>query len=305
LAEKSNLTSVKRQTIAAFFMSEKGKYVQRNLEFPLANITLRGIGYGDTSKPMILALHGWLDNALSFQPMAEYLTNYYIIAIDMTGHGLSSHRSHGAHYHLIDFVYDLHELVESQGWQSFVLMGHSMGGIISTIYASCFPEHINKLISIESFGPMTKDTQSSPIQLRESILSRLKAQQSDAKHPNSIERTVAARAKVGDIKLESARLLITRNIREENKQLFFTTDRRLRTSSALIMTEPQAEAFVRNIQCPTLVITGSQGYESMRLLIQKRLHWVDDLTVAEYAGHHHLHMDNPQPVATKIVDFLG
>ena len=279
--------------------------MQQALEFPLANITLHAIGYGDPTKPMILALHGWLDNAVSFQPVAEYITDYYILALDITGHGLSSHRSDGAHYHLIDFAYDLHELVDSQGWQPFILMGHSMGGIISTIYASCFPEYVSKLISIESFGPMTKDTQSSPIQLRDSILSRLKTQQSEAKHPSSIQRTIEARAKIGDIKLESARLLITRNIREENKQLLFNTDRRLRTFSSLRMTEPQAEAFMRNIQCPTLVITGDKGYESMRTTVQKRLDWVENLTTAECEGHHHLHMDNPQPVANKIIVFLN
>ncbi len=279
--------------------------MQQPLEFPLANITLRAIGYGDPTKPMILALHGWLDNALSFQPISDYLSDYYILALDITGHGLSSHRSHGAHYHLIDFAFDLHELVESQRWQSFILMGHSMGGIISTIYASCFPEHVSKLISIESFGPMTQDTQNSPFQLRDSILSRLKTQQSETKHPSSIERTVEARAKVGDITLESARLLISRNIRVENNKLFFTTDRRLRTSSSLRMTESQAEAFVRNIKCPILVVTGSQGYESMRTIVQNRLDWVEDLTVAECKGHHHLHMDNPQPVAVKIVEFLS
>ena len=279
--------------------------MQQALEFPLANITLHAIGYGDPTKPMILALHGWLDNAVSFQPVAEHITDYYILALDITGHGLSSHRSDGAHYHLIDFAYDLHELVDSQGWQPFILMGHSMGGIISTIYASCFPEYVSKLISIESFGPMTKDTQSSPIQLRDSILSRLKTQQSEAKHPSSIQRTIEARAKIGDIKLESARLLITRNIREEDKQLLFNTDRRLRTFSSLRMTEPQAEAFMRNIQCPTLVITGDKGYESMRTTVQKRLDWVENLTTAECEGHHHLHMDNPQPVADKIIIFLS
>ncbi|MBL4632100.1 MAG: alpha/beta hydrolase [Paraglaciecola sp.] len=279
--------------------------MQQALEFPLANITLHGIGYGSPTKPMILALHGWLDNAASFQPIAEYLSDYYIVAIDITGHGLSSHRNAGAHYHLIDFVYDIHELVVSQGWESILLMGHSMGGIIATIYASCFPDHVSKLISIESFGPMTKDTQSSPTQLRDSILSRLKAQITESKHPRSIERTVEARAMVGDIKIESARLLITRNIREENGQLLFTTDRRLRTLSALRMTEPQAEAFMRNIQCPTLVITGKQGYESMRTVLHQRLDWVKDLTMAQCEGYHHLHMDNPQPVAEKIVDFLS
>tara|TARA_R110000751_G_scaffold91266_3_gene179105 strand:- start:322036 stop:322962 length:927 start_codon:yes stop_codon:yes gene_type:complete len=294
-----------RQLFAAFLCFQKGLNVQQALEFPLANVTLRGIGYGDPCKPMILALHGWLDNAASFNPIADYLSDYYIVALDITGHGLSSHRTDGAHYHLIDFPYDLHELVDSQGWQSFILMGHSMGGIIATIYASCFPEFVSKLISIESFGPMTKDPQSSPIQLRDSILSRLKAQKSEAKHPRSIERTVEARAMVGDIKLESARLLITRNIREENQQLYFTTDRRLRTFSSLRMTESQAEAFMRNIQCPTLVITGSQGYESMRTALHKRLDWVKDLVMVECEGFHHLHMDNPQPVANAIVCFLS
>ena len=96
--------------------------MQQNLEFPLTNITLRGIGYGDPSKPMILALHGWLDNAASFAPVAAFLHDYYIVAIDMTGHGLSSHRSAGAHYHLTDFVNDMHELVESQAWSTFILM---------------------------------------------------------------------------------------------------------------------------------------------------------------------------------------
>mgnify|MGYP000114927332 CR=1 FL=1 len=279
--------------------------MQQELEFPLANITLRGIGYGDPTKPMILALHGWLDNAASYQPLAGFLKDYYIVAIDLTGHGLSSHRCKGAHYHLIDYVYDIHELVESQSWQSFLLMGHSMGGIVSTLYSSCFPEHVEKLISIESFGPVTKDSLSSPIQLRDSIHSRLKAQRNEPKHPKSIERTVAARTLVGDINEESARLLVTRNIKQEKGQLFFTTDRRLRTFSSLRLTEAQSKAFMENIQCPTLVITGNQGYEYMRNILNKRLDWIKDLTVAECDGHHHLHMDNPSPVADKIVSFLN
>lgn len=59
-------------------MFEKGKNVQQALQFPLANITLYGIGFGDPSKPMILALHGWLDNALSFYPIADHLNDYCI-----------------------------------------------------------------------------------------------------------------------------------------------------------------------------------------------------------------------------------
>jgi pimeloyl-ACP methyl ester carboxylesterase len=62
---------------------------------------------------------------------------------------------------------------------------------------------------------------------------------------------------------------------------------------------------VRNIKCPMLVITGTQGYESMRTTLYKRLDWVEQLVVVKCEGHHHLHMDNPQPVAEKIVEFLS
>ena len=44
------------------------------------------------SKP-ILSLHGFLDNSNSFRPLASFLTknnNYYMIAIDLPGMGLSS-----------------------------------------------------------------------------------------------------------------------------------------------------------------------------------------------------------------------
>lgn len=276
----------------------------QELSFELSHLTLKALAFGDPHKPMILALHGWLDNAASFIPLSDYLSDYYIVALDITGHGLSDHRAKGCHYHQMDFVYDIHELVESQNWPSFVLLGHSMGGIIGSLYASCFNEKVSKLISIESFGPMTKEAASSPKQLRESIENRLKADSSEPKHPTSIETTIEARAKAGDMSVASASLLINRNVEERDGQYFFKTDRRLRTFSSLRITEAQAEAFMRSISCPMLVIMGDCGFESMKKALSTRLNWVSGLQVAECIGHHHLHMDDPRPVAEKINSFL-
>ncbi|MFT2091476.1 alpha/beta fold hydrolase [Paraglaciecola sp. 2405UD69-4] len=278
--------------------------MQQALEFSLSHLTLRGVGYGDPQKPMILALHGWLDNAASFEPISQYLRDFYIVAIDLTGHGLSDHRTPGAHYHLIDFVHDLHELVESQGWTDLVLMGHSMGGIIGSLYSACFEERVSKFISIESLGPLAKAPQTSPSQLRDSINSRLKAQKSRVRHPTSFERTVEARTMVGDISVSSARLLVARNTQTVAGQLRFTTDRRLRTLSSMRLTEQQVESFLRNIKCPVLVIMGRSGYESMGDAFLARKDWIVKLQSFEYDGHHHLHMDNPKPVAEAIVDFM-
>ncbi|WP_289028034.1 alpha/beta hydrolase [uncultured Paraglaciecola sp.] len=278
--------------------------MQQALEFSLNNLTIRGIGYGDPNKQQILALHGWLDNAASFEPLSKYLNDYYIVAIDLAGHGLSDHRDAGAHYHLIDFVYDLQELVESQGWTSLVLMGHSMGGIIGSLYSACFGERVKKYISIESFGPLTKEAHTSPSQLRDSIISRLKAQKSKSRHPTNFERTVEARTMVGDITSDSARLLVARNTREISGQLRFTTDRRLRTLSPMRLTAPQAESFLRNIQCPVLAVMGNAGYQSMAEAFHTRKDWVADLEFHILDGHHHLHMDSPKVVADVIDSFI-
>ena len=53
---------------------------------------LRG---GDPQGPKLLALHGWLDNAASFAPMAAHLAAFDLVALDLPGHGASSHRAEG------------------------------------------------------------------------------------------------------------------------------------------------------------------------------------------------------------------
>ena len=274
------------------------------VRFSLPHLSLAGLTSGESDKPLIVALHGWLDNAASFIPLSKYLPDYHLVAIDFVGHGLSQHRSTDAHYHQMDFVQDLHELVESQGWNDFILLGHSMGGIVGSLYTSAFPEKVNRFITIESFGPMTKTAESSAAQLRESIESRLKVRAREAKHPESFEAVVRARAQAGEFSREAAELLVSRNIYEQDGQLRWRTDRRLRTISSLRVTEDQARHFMQDIQCPVLAIRGDEGYEMMRNKMREREPWVKQLSVVNLSGGHHLHMDNPLDVAQQISYFL-
>ena len=276
----------------------------QELEFPLRYITIRGLAFGDPSKPLMLALHGWLDNAATFIPLSAYLKDYYIVAIDFAGHGKSDHRSKDAHYHLVDFVYDVHELVESQNWNDFILLGHSMGGIIGSMYTSCFPEKVSKYITIESLGPITKDSESSPKQLRESIESRLQGAASEGKHPSIKERVVRARAIAGGFSDACASLLVERNLQYIDGDLQFTTDRRLRTFSSLRMTESQVKAFLQAITCPTIVIIADNGYEMMKKNAELRLTWISNAKLVNSPGSHHPHLDNPEAVSVHILCFL-
>jgi pimeloyl-ACP methyl ester carboxylesterase len=65
------------------------KFVKERL-FKANGIQLAAKEWGDPSGMPVIALHGWLDNANSFDQMLPYLTDMHVIAIDMAGHSQSS-----------------------------------------------------------------------------------------------------------------------------------------------------------------------------------------------------------------------
>jgi len=76
----------------------------RDIEIALPHLRLAACSWGDPALPPLLALHGWLDNAASFERLAPLLCeHFHIVAIDLAGHGRSQHRPAGLWYHYIDY----------------------------------------------------------------------------------------------------------------------------------------------------------------------------------------------------------
>ncbi|MGL6010251.1 MAG: alpha/beta hydrolase, partial [Shewanella oncorhynchi] len=84
---------------------------KNQIEFVLPHITVAGRLWGAKDKPLLLALHGWLDNANSFEPLTAHLLDYQVLAIDWPGHGFSAHRPGHYPLHWIDYLYDLDALL--------------------------------------------------------------------------------------------------------------------------------------------------------------------------------------------------
>ncbi|MBT1065319.1 alpha/beta hydrolase [Bowmanella sp. Y26] len=272
----------------------------QEINLVLKHLRLSALRFGNPDGPKVLALHGWLDNAASFKPLAEHLCEWDVVALDLAGHGHSEHRSADAHYHLLDWVQDIHEVLNVLGWSSCHMLGHSLGGIISSLYAATFPQQVLSLTMIEAFGPLAMDPESSANQLRESVLSRLAIDEKPARHPPNTAKAITARLLAGDLSKSSAQTLVERNLVQNDGVLMWRTDRRLRTISSLRLTEPQAQAFLGAISCPVLVVTGEQGFEKVRNNVLKRRELVAQLVEASSPGGHHVHMDNPVAVAEHI-----
>ena len=74
-------------------------------------ISLAAVEWGDPDGLPVIALHGWLDNAASFAPLAARLEGVRLIALDLAGHGLSDHPSPDNTYHISTDVAAVHPAV--------------------------------------------------------------------------------------------------------------------------------------------------------------------------------------------------
>jgi len=281
------------------------------VSFNLGELTLTGLAFGDTKDEIVLCLHGWLDNAASFLPMLPYLKGKRVIAIDWPGHGLSSHRSSDAHYHFIDYVYDLLMLWEKNQWQKIDIVAHSMGGMISSAFSAAFPEKVKSLTLLDSIGFISSEAQESTEHLRKGMLSRLKnnAQKlpltkTKKLHPN-IDSAINARVQVSDLNFEQAKLLVERGSVEINNGFIWRADSRLRNTSPYRLTLDQAKQFIQDITIPVQLIYGEQGLAFVQTGLKEFAPLFQDFISYKLVGGHHFHMEAPKETSRKILEFIG
>jgi len=125
-------------------------------EFTSQRLTLRYAEWGDPSKPLLILVHGGLDQKRSWDWVASALADrYHIVAPDLRGHGESDWVTDGD-YGVMDHVYDLASLIDYLEAETLTLVGHSLGGNIVLRYTGLFPNRVEKLVAIEGLGRSPK-----------------------------------------------------------------------------------------------------------------------------------------------------
>jgi len=280
--------------------------IEPAVEMTIATRTLRfsAKGWGRKGGLPVLALHGWLDNAASFDRLAPCLPDVNLVAVDMAGHGRSEHRPAGVRYHFIDYVDDVIGIANALEWKQFALLGHSMGAGVSSVVAGSFPERITHLLLLEGIGPMTREADKAVAAV---ALSVSQMQQFNGKklpiYPD-LESAVSARIRVGDMHPASVEILVRRSLVEVAGGLMWRSDPRLKMGSALYLVEEQVLAFLRSIKAPSLLITGRNGLLLHLDKLKERSAAIPHLKQVTLEGGHHLHLDDPEPAARAIEAFL-
>ncbi len=256
----------------------------------------------------VLALHGWLDNANSFAPMAPFLLDVTpeIVAVDLPGHGHSQHRAPGSRYHLVDYVFDICEVIEQLKWEQMTLIGHSLGAGIACLLAVARPDRIRQLILIDGIGPLSSPSYQVAQQLKQSLSMhlRLHSRLSQQSYPDW-DTLIKRRANAGDLSNRSAELIVQRNAEDNHNKITWKADPRLKLLSPFYMDEQQVLECLLQIQIPVCLIKAQHGLLAKRPNTAARIAAIPDITVIELPGGHHLHMDSPESVADRIIRFLN
>lgn len=278
-----------------------------SLVFNVRGIRVAAKVWGNKSGFPVMALHGWLDNAASFDQMAPYLKGCYVVAPDFSGHGLSEHREYSYGYYLWEYALDINELLIQMEWSEFSILAHSMGSGVASIL-STINNNINALIFLDGMGaPFTIKLENTVEHFKRFHRVAEMAARSGMTTTNtaqfaSIEEAIQDRVQGigGRISLQAARALVERDLVSRCGGLAWRHDARLVYSEPIQLTNQQAAAFVKQIKCPLHILLGREGL-FVKTIVDRR-DWLPEKTeISWFNGGHHFHLDSPTDEAIELV----
>lgn len=260
----------------------------------------------DASLPPLLALHGWQDNAATFDRLAPLLSGFHVVAMDFAGHGFSDWRAAGMRYHTMDHVDDVLAVANKLEWDRFALVGHSMGAGVGSLFAGAMTERVSRFVMIDGLGPYAGSAEEAPAILRDALLEWQAFElRPERVFPDRETAVVARQRGFTPLSRQAAEILCSRSLKEVEGGVAWTMDRRIRHHSSLRLTEPQVRAFLAAIEADVLVIRAEQGFPADSGVFEGRLASLKRLDFQQVKGGHHMHLDeSPAEVATLINRFM-
>ncbi|CDT82263.1 alpha/beta fold hydrolase [Vibrio coralliirubri] len=280
--------------------------IEKSYSLASGTLATQQIGTPQTTATTVVFIHGWLDNSSSFnqvmQQVAKFAPNAHLIAIDLFGHGFSSHKS-GSYYPFHDYIDDLHQLVTKLSPNRLVLVGHSLGALIASCYSAAFPEKVSGLIQIEGHGPLSEAPHETVSRLRDGVLSRLRQRRKPSRPLASLEDAIKLRAHANQINAELIAPIVERGIVEFENSWQWRCDPNLKCDSLYRMSQAHAEAIMVAIECPQLIILGNDGFRHLQHNRYKSVH--SPLHIETVAGGHHCHLESPELVSELILGVVN
>lgn len=268
-------------------------------------IELRGLRfhYRDWSAPRegapdLVLLHGYTGHARSWDAFAEAMSRHYrVLALDQRGHG-ESQWAPANEYGTVDMVEDVRAFVSAMGLREFVLLGLSMGGLVSMAYAGTQPAELARLVIVD-IAPEIASAGLDKIQLnvaRSDVFESREAAFARARQDNRIPPEGHQRKRVYESLMRIA-----------DGRWTYRYDRALRDATVPRQRYTAAEGWqqVASIHVPTLLVRGALSDILDPEVASRMVETLAEGTLVEIAGSGHpVPLDQPDRFLDAVSSYL-
>ncbi len=262
------------------------------------------------ARPLFL-LHGWMDVSASFQFVADCLgPEWNLIAPDWRGFGPSQwlHRP----YWFADYLVDLDRLLTHYSPDTPVrIVGHSMGGIVSCLYAGTRPQRVEALATLEGFGVAVTTPDMAPGRLEKWLL---QAEAPPRMHRYASRQQFAERLCRHQPRLRPERatwLAEHLALATAEGDFVWAGDPWHRVVNPVLYRIEEAKACWQQITAPVLWVAGTESSYVAEFLpdpvdqAERKACFASLREVLLADAGHMLHYDQPEALAELIRDFFG
>lgn len=272
-------------------------------------LRLHYIDWGNADAPSVVLVHGLHDHCRTWDDLVpSLLPDAHVIAPDLRGHG-DSEWVKGAGYSYLDYVYDLHQLIQQSNLAPVTLIGHSLGGAIAALFAGIYPELVAKLVVIEGIGDWSRFAEPMPVQQRvrnwvadvQGLAGRLPRRYDSLDH--AYQRMQGANPQLADD--QALHLTVHGSNQNEDGTFSWKYDNYTHNFVSSGFTQEEMFTLWQQIQSPVLILIADDGLEhrighdgTETFFADHELHEIAD------AGHWTYH-DQPEAVLSVMQPFLA
>lgn len=279
--------------------------IPKEVEIHFQGRKLTGKRWGQEGNTPVMALHGWLDNANSFDLIAPALSDFDVFALDFAGHGHSDHRPvHTPYLGILD-AQDIIAVANHLQWEHFSLLAHSMGAEVSAHIIGLYPDRIRRLFAMDGYAESVSNERWLKLH-RDSIDKNLTKKAGALRVFPNQEEMAQGVAKATGQTVASARVLVERGSGKVNGGFSWISDPRVRWSDALGITREQMDQNVGAFNGEILVVGANSGLKWYRADLERLAAEFENFEFITMDGSHHMHMDaDTTALVEAIQEFLG
>src|SRR5699024_1441740 len=276
-----------------------------------AGVTLQAYSWGDSKNTPLVLLHGYPDNHLVWQGVAEQLAeHYYVVSYDVRGAGASSKPKGRAHYKLSLLQADFQAVVAALlGGRAFHLAGHDWGSIQGWEFVTTsLVQH--KILSYTTIsGPCLDHAahwfrarmsrQGLPALLKQTMSSWYIAMFQLPVLPEMVWRAGLGRFWPNFLQHVEGVQDVAVNPNQTSAGMLGVWLYRANMVPKLAMPE------ARYAQCPVQLIVPTKDRYVSTALFEDLAHWVPELYRRDIDACHWVTLAEPERVAAMLTEFMG